>query len=179
MSSSFGAVFRMAYDDSVPGKKRLSPGEMRRVARHFRAHLEVSARLILCNLVISGINWKLSLLAIAILPAFILPTRRVGQTRKQITKETQERTAELVARVTETLSISGHLMVRLFGRERWEADRFREKNDEVRTLTMRTNLVGRWFFFFLALFASVGPALVWAYGGWLTIQGALTIGTIV
>ena len=128
---------------------------------------------------IFSINWQLSLLALAILPAFIVPMRRVGQIRKSIAKETQERTAELVARVTETLSISGHLMVRLFGRNRFEAKRFQEKNDEVRRLSLRSNLAGRWFFFFLALFATVGPALIYGYGGWLAIRGVITIGTIV
>ena len=130
-------------------------------------------------IVIFGINWKLSLLAIGILPIFILPTRRVGQIRKRIAKETQERIAELTALVQETLSVSGHFMVRLFGTKGYEAGRFRDKNDAVRRLTLRQNLVGRWFFFFLLLFASVGPALIYGYGGWLAIQGALTIGTIV
>jgi len=132
-------------------------------------------------IVIFSINWQLALLACAILPVFILPARRVGQIRKQISKETQERTAELVARVTETLSISGHLMVRLFGKERFEAQRFRAKNEQVRKLSLRSNLVGRWFFFFLALFASVGPALIWLYGGWLAIRivpAVITVGTI-
>lgn len=129
--------------------------------------------------VIFGINWQLSLLAIGILPLFILPTRGVGQLRKKLSKETQERLAELTALVQETLSVSGHLMVRLFGTSQYEAGRFREKNDAVRKLTLRQNLVGRWFFFFLLLFASVGPALIYGYGGWLAIQGALTIGTIV
>ncbi len=130
-------------------------------------------------LVIFGINWKLSLLAIGILPVFILPTRRVGQIRKRISKETQERIAELTAYVQETLSVSGHLLVRLFGAGRHEAGRFRAKNDEVRKLNLRQNLVGRWFFFVLMLFASVGPALIFGYGGYLAIQGALTVGTIV
>jgi ATP-binding cassette subfamily B protein len=129
--------------------------------------------------VIFGINWPLSLLAIGILPVFILPTRRVGQIRKRISKETQEKVAELTAFVQETLSVSGHLMVRLFGMQKAEARRFHEKSDEVRKLNLRQNLVGRWFFFFLMLFASVGPALIWGYGGWLAIQGALTVGTIV
>ncbi len=129
--------------------------------------------------VIFGINWQLSLLAIGILPVFILPTRRVGQIRKRISKETQERVAELTAFVTETLSVSGHLMVRLFGMQEAEARRFRQKSDDVRRLNLRQNLVGRWFFFFLMLFASVGPALIYGYGGWLAIQGALTVGTIV
>jgi ATP-binding cassette subfamily B protein len=129
--------------------------------------------------VIFSINWQLSLLAIGILPVFILPTRRVGQIRRRISKETQEAIAELTAFVQETLSVSGHLMVRLFGMQTAEARRFRDKNDQVRRLNLRQNLVGRWFFFFLMLFASVGPALIYGYGGWLAIQGALTVGTIV
>jgi ATP-binding cassette subfamily B protein len=116
---------------------------------------------------------------VGILPIFILPTRRVGQLRKRISKETQERMAELTAFVQETLSVSGHLMVRLFGMQVAEAERFRTKNDQVRKLNLRQNLVGRWFFFFLMLFASVGPALIYGYGGWLAIQGAITMGTIV
>jgi ATP-binding cassette subfamily B protein len=130
-------------------------------------------------IVIFGINWQLSLLAIGILPVFILPTRRVGQIRKRISKETQEKIAELTAFVQETLSVSGHLMVRLFGMQKAEALRFRKKSDDVRKLNLRQNLVGRWFFFFLMLFASVGPALIFGYGGYLAIQGAITVGTIV
>jgi ATP-binding cassette subfamily B protein len=129
--------------------------------------------------VIFGINWKLSLLAVGILPVFIIPTRRVGQIRKRISRETQERVAELTAFVQETLSVSGHLMVRLFGMQKAEVVRFRQKSDDVRKLNLRQNLVGRWFFFFLMLFASVGPALIYGFGGYLAIQGALTVGTIV
>ncbi|MEO6462526.1 MAG: ABC transporter ATP-binding protein, partial [Candidatus Eisenbacteria bacterium] len=129
--------------------------------------------------VIFSINWQLALLAIGILPVFILPTRRVGQIRKRISKETQEAVADLTAFVQETLSVSGHLMVRLFGMQKAEAIRFRQKSDDVRRLNLRQNLVGRWFFFFLMLFASVGPALIYGYGGWLAIQGTLTVGTIV
>src|SRR5262245_16947304 len=129
--------------------------------------------------VIFGINWQLSLVAISILPLFILPTRRVGEIRKKIAKETQEKIAELTALVSETLSVSGHLMVRLFGSNRFESTRFREKNDAVRTLQIKQNIAGRWFFFALLLFASVGPALIYGFGGWLAIKGTLTVGTIV
>jgi ATP-binding cassette subfamily B protein len=128
--------------------------------------------------VMFGISWQLSLLAIGILPLFILPTRRVGQLRKGIAKETQERIGELTSLIQETLSVSGHLLVRLFGTSAYEAARFREKNDQVRHLQLRQNLVGRWFFYFLLLFASVGPALIWGYGGWLVMRSLLTIGTI-
>ena len=131
-------------------------------------------------IVIFGINWQLSLLAIGILPLFILPTRSVGQLRKAIAKETQERIGELTSLVQETLSVSGHLMVRLFGTAAYESGRFRAKNDAVRRLQIRQNVVGRWFFFSLLLFASVGPALIYGYGGWLAIRdGTITVGTIV
>jgi ATP-binding cassette subfamily B protein len=71
-------------------------------------------------------------------------------------------------------------MVRLFGSNRFESSRFREKNDAVRKLSIRQNIVGRWFFFSLLLFASVGPALIYGYGGWLAIvKGTITVGTIV
>src|SRR5688572_12882490 len=131
-------------------------------------------------IVIFGINWQLSLLAIGILPLFILPTRSVGQLRKSIAKETQERIGELTSLVQETLSVSGHLMVRLFGTAGYESSRFRAKNDAVRKLSIRQNVVGRWFFFALLLFASVGPAMIYGYGGWLAIkEGTITVGTIV
>jgi ATP-binding cassette subfamily B protein len=131
-------------------------------------------------IVIFGINWQLSLLAIGILPLFILPTRSVGQLRKAIAKETQERIGELTSLVQETLSVSGHLMVRLFGTAAYESGRFRAKNDAVRKLSIRQNVVGRWFFFSLLLFASVGPAMIYGYGGWLAIRdGVITVGTLV
>jgi ATP-binding cassette subfamily B protein len=61
--------------------------------------------------VILRIDWKLALIAVVVLPLFILPTRRVGQLRKRISKETQERLAELTAMIQESLSINGYLLV--------------------------------------------------------------------
>jgi len=129
--------------------------------------------------VIFRLNWQLSLVAVSIVPLFVLPTRRVGEIRKKIAKETQERISELTALVQETLSVSGHLMVRLFGTNRYESARFRERNDAVRKLQIRQNIAGRWFFFALGLFATVGPALIYGFGGTLAIRNAITVGTIV
>ena len=130
-------------------------------------------------IVIFSMDWKLSLVAISVLPLFILPTRRVGQARKRLSKETQEKLAELTASVQETLSVSGYLLSRLFGAQSHERKRYAEKAGAVRDLQIRQGMVGRWFLMWILMFASVGPALIYLVGGHEAIAGKLSIGTIV
>ncbi len=142
--------------------------------------LVTNALVVLSTLVvIFRLDWQLALVAAAVLPAFILPTRRVGQLRKQISKETQERLAELTSYIQETLSVSGFLLTRLFGAQAYERQRFAGKAAAVRDLQIKQNMVGRWFLMFLMLFMSVGPALIYLVGGHAAIAGRVTIGTIV
>ncbi len=129
--------------------------------------------------VIFKMDWQLSLVAVGILPFFILPTRRVGRLRSTLSKETQERLAELTAYMQETLSVSGYLITRLFGAQAYEAGRYRDKAARVRDLQIQQSMVGRWFFMLLATFATVGPALIYLVGGHEAIAGTLTIGTVV
>jgi ATP-binding cassette subfamily B protein len=124
-------------------------------------------------------DWPLTLVAVGILPFFILPTRRVGQVRKRLSKETQERLAELTSYIQETLSVSGFLLTRLFGAQAYEGTRFRDKAAAVRDLQIQQSLIGRWFFMFLMMFATVGPALIYLVGGHEAIARRLTIGTVV
>jgi ATP-binding cassette, subfamily B, bacterial len=128
---------------------------------------------------IVSLNWQLALLALAILPFFVLPTRRVGRIRQQLRRQTAEHQGNLASFMQETLSISGFLLVKAFARERYEAERFREKTGELRDLEIRQRMVGRWFFMFIGLFEAIGPAVIYLYGGWLVISGQLSIGTIV
>ncbi|HVP39515.1 MAG TPA: ABC transporter ATP-binding protein [Candidatus Saccharimonadales bacterium] len=129
--------------------------------------------------VILGMDWRLSLVAVAVLPMFILPTRGVGRVRGRISKETQERLSELTAFVQETLSVSGYLLARLFGAQDQELRRFRDKAGAVRDLQVRQAMAGRWFLMWILMFASVGPALIYLFGGHAAIAGRLTVGTIV
>ena len=129
--------------------------------------------------VIVRIDWKLSLIAVGVLPLFILPTRKVGQLRKRISKETQERLAELTAMIQESLSINGFLLVRLFGAQRYEKERFSMKSAAVRDLQIRQSMSGRWFLMWIVMFASIGPAVIYFVGGLEAIAGTLTLGTIV
>ena len=84
--------------------------------------------------VIFRMDWRLSLVAVGILPFFILPTRRVGQIRQRLSKQTQERLAELTAYIQETLSVSGFLLTRLFGAQPYEADDSARSRPPVRDL---------------------------------------------
>lgn len=124
-------------------------------------------------------DWRLALVAIGCLPFFIIPTRRVGLVRKQLKRAWQERASSLTGIVTETLSVSGALLVMLFGREDAEIDRFAREAADMRRLALAQSLVGRWFQMLLGLFESAGPAIVFAVGGWLVIDGHLALGTIV
>jgi ATP-binding cassette subfamily B protein len=128
--------------------------------------------------VIVRLDWRLTLVAVGVLPMFILPTRRVGKVRGRISKETQERLAQLTSYVQETLSISGFLLARLFGAQDYERRRFAEKAGAVRDLQVRQNMAGRWFLMWLMLFGSMGPALIYLVGGHEVIAGALTLGTV-
>jgi len=128
---------------------------------------------------IFALDWRLALVAVSFLPLFIASTRRVGRARKRLKRTVQARTSELTGMLTETLSVSGALLVKVFGRERAEVQRFSEKLHELKSLSLEQSLVGRWFQMVLGLFESIGPALAFAIGGALVIRGHLPLGTVV
>ena len=133
-----------------------------------------------CTLVfIFALDWRLALVAVSFLPLFVVSTRRVGRARKRLKRAVQARTSELTGMLTETLSVSGALLVKVFGRERTEVQRFSEKLHELKRLSLEQSLVGRWFQMVLGLFESIGPALAFAVGGALVIRGHLQLGTVV
>ena len=125
------------------------------------------------------LDWRLAIVAAAVLPLFIIPTRRVGQTRKALKRRAQERTGELTGILTETLSVSGALLVKTFGTAEAEVERFRHKAEELKGLSLQQSLVGRWFRMLLGLFEAVGPAIVFAVGGWLVVRRQIPLGTVV
>lgn len=124
-------------------------------------------------------DWRLSLLGVCLIPLFILPTKKVGKARWKIAKETQEKFAELNQIIQETLGLAGVILTMVFNQEQQERKRFREVSSQVIGLQIRESLVGRWFRMFIGVFTVMGPALLYFYGGYLVIQGELTIGTIV
>ncbi|MBI4338671.1 MAG: ABC transporter ATP-binding protein [Chloroflexi bacterium] len=123
-------------------------------------------------------NWRLTLLSLALLPVFIYPTRRVGRLRRALSRESQERLADLSSQVQETLGVSGALLVRSFGQERAESERFRERSQQFMDVQLRQAVVGRWFFMWLGVISAAAPALVYWYGGHSVIGGTMTLGGI-
>ena len=134
---------------------------------------------ILTLIVMLGLEWRLTLLAVAILPLFILASRRVGRMLRVIRREQMEQNAKMNSLMAETLSVSGALLVKLFGRTTAEDDRFAERAAAVRDLGVRQATIGRWFFMALGVMSAIGSALVFWTGAVFVINGSITIGTIV
>jgi ATP-binding cassette subfamily B protein len=126
-----------------------------------------------------SLEWRLTLLGVAILPLFILPARRIGRTLRVLTRQSMDQNARMNAQMNETLNISGALLAKVFGRQRKEVERFSERAAGVRDIGVRQAVVGRWFFLGLSLVSALGTALVFWVGGYLVLRGAFTVGTIV
>ena len=125
------------------------------------------------------LDWRLSLIALGLLPAFVLPTRRVGRKRKALKRGAQRALAEVTGVLLETLSVSGALLLKVSGTEDHEAARLERRARALMEVSLRHSLVGRWFQMMMKLFRDVGPALVYGAGGLLVIDGSLAVGTVI
>jgi len=125
------------------------------------------------------LDWRLSLVALAVVPLMILPLGPVGRRMYQVRKQTREKRDEIESITQETLSISGITLIKSFVRETFEAARFYRASSDLMTLEIRLAMVGRWFIAAITAMVVIGPASVWLAGGYLTILGGATIGTIV
>ena len=126
-------------------------------------------------------NWVLALVGIAVVPLFVLPTRLAGRTRWKLASQAQECNDQVNGILNETLSVSGQLLVKLFGREKDEYRRYEEANGRMVKLNIRERMAGRWFFVVLSTFSSIGPMLLYLVGGILMFQYGntnLTVGDI-
>ncbi|MBQ6348376.1 MAG: ABC transporter ATP-binding protein [Clostridia bacterium] len=125
-------------------------------------------------------NWVLALIGVVIVPLFTIPTRRAGRTRWKFANESQACNDEVNGILNETLSVSGQLLSKLFGREKYEYKRYEEANSRMIRLNIRESMAGRWFRVILSTFTSIGPMLIYLVGGILMIRynQDLTIGDI-
>jgi ABC-type multidrug transport system, ATPase and permease components len=135
--------------------------------------------LISTSVALFSMNWKLAILGMILLPLFVLPTRRVGKARWKIATKSQEKISELNQIIQETLSISGNILSKIFNKEKEEYKKFKITNEEVTKLQIRESVIGRWFFMTISIFTTIGPMMIYFYGGYLFIQGEMTIGGII
>ncbi len=129
--------------------------------------------------VMFGLEWRLTLLGVIVLPIFIVVARRLGKKLRIIAREAMDYNAQMNAIMNETLNIGGVLLVRLFGRNRTEVERFDQRAAHVRDIGIQRAVVGSQFFVILGLVGAIGTALVYWVGGHLVLNGTFTIGTIV
>ena len=125
------------------------------------------------------LEWRLTLLAVAVLPLFLIPARVLGRRVRGVVREQMMYNAEMNAMMEETLNVSGALLVKLFGRTASEVMRFSERAARVRQAGVRQAFLMRWFFLTVGLISAVGTALVFWAGGMLVLQGTFTLGTVV
>ena len=124
------------------------------------------------------LDWRLTLLALALLPVFVIPAKRVGRRLQALTRRQMEHNADMNTLMTERLGVAGALLVKLFGRHDAEREAFATKAGKVRDLGVRTAMYARVFMIALTLLGAVGTAAVYWVGGQLVISGSVTIGTL-
>lgn len=125
------------------------------------------------------LEWRLTLLAVVIVPAFIWPARRVGRNLQNITRESMNLNASMNNTMTERFNVAGALLVKLFGRHDDETADFAHRAARVRDIGVRSAMYSRVFLVALTLVGAVGTAIVYWLGGHLAIDGSISAGTLV
>ena len=136
-------------------------------------------QLVLTVAVMITLAWQVTLLALVLLPIFILPARRMGRTIAALQRESANLNAAMTGQMTERFSAGGATLVKLFGRPEAEADEFGDRADRVRAIGVRTAMANRVFMTSLTLVSSLAQAMVYGVGGWLAITGRIDAGTVV
>ena len=150
------------------------------VSNTFASILSNSITLVVALVAMFRKNWILALVGIVVVPLFTLPTRMAGKTRWKLAGKAQECNDEINGILNETLSVSGQLLTKLFGREKAEYERYEEANGRMIRLNIRERMAGRWFFMLLSTLTTIGPMLLYLVGGILIMKydSSLTVGDI-
>ena len=134
-----------------------------------------SITLVVALVVMFRENWLLALIGVIIVPLFTIPTRSAGKTRWSITKESQACSDEINGILNETMSVSGQLLVKLFGMEEKEYSRYEAVNKKMINLNIRESMAGRWFRMALNTFTNIGPMLIYLVGGIIMMKYDSTV----
>lgn len=137
----------------------------------------ISVTLVLAAMFV--LSWELTLVALVILPLFVLPARWLGRRLQSIMREKYDLSADMNTIMVERFNVAGALLVKLFGRPADEDASFSGKAGRVRDIGVTQMMYSRVFFVSLLLTASLATALVYGWGGVLTVEGALDVGTLV
>ncbi|MGH3793464.1 MAG: ABC transporter ATP-binding protein [Pseudonocardiaceae bacterium] len=136
-------------------------------------------QLVLTLAVMLTLSWQVTVLALVLLPVFVVPARRMGTRLADLRREASTHNAAMTTQMTERFSAPGATLVKLFGRPEAEAAEFGDRAARVREIGVRSAMASRVFLTALALVAALAQALVYGLGGWLALHGDLAAGTVV
>jgi ATP-binding cassette, subfamily B, bacterial len=125
------------------------------------------------------LSWQITVVALIMLPLFVIPARILGRRLASISREAMVLNAEMGQTMTERFNVSGALLVKIFGRLPEESDQFSNRAARVRDIGITQAMYGRLLFIALTLVASLATALVYGAGGWFVIDGGLDLGALV
>jgi ATP-binding cassette subfamily B protein len=126
-----------------------------------------------------ALEWRLTLLALVVLPVFIVPAKRVGARLQEISREQMGLNASMNTQMTERFNVSGALLVKLFGRHKEEVGAFGSRASRVRDIGVTAAMYGRVFFVALGLVGALGAVAIYGVGAFMVVSGGITIGTLV
>jgi ATP-binding cassette subfamily B protein len=127
------------------------------------------------------LSWQLTLIAFCLMPILVVVQRRVGTIRARVAAQTQESLSTMTAITQESLSVSGILLAKSFGRAKDESARYSHENDNQIALQVKQMMTGQWFFALVQVFVSLLPALIYLLSGFFIVRGndTITAGTLV
>jgi ATP-binding cassette subfamily B protein len=128
--------------------------------------------------VMLALDWRVTLLALCVLPLFLIPSRLLSARLVGITREQMNLNAQMNTHMTERFNVAGALVAKLFGRRDEERDSFASRAGRVRDIGVRLALNMRVFFALLGLVAAIGTAVVYWEGGRLVLSDAISLGTL-
>lgn len=129
--------------------------------------------------VMLSISWQITLIALVLLPVFVLPARRMGNRLADMQREAAKLNAAMSTQMTERFSAPGATLVKLFGRPQQESGEFEVRARRVRDIGVRTSMLQTIFVTSLTLVSALAVALVYGLGGWYALRGQLDAGAVV
>ncbi len=124
------------------------------------------------------LSWQITVLAFALLPVFLIPTKWVGQKIANLTRDSFNLNAEMSSTMTERFNVSGALLVTLYGKPKKERETFRNKARRVADIGIEVAMLNRIFFLAITSVAAIATAIAYGIGGHLAISGAITVGSL-
>ena len=152
------------------------------VASAFADSISSAAALIAVLVAMLFLSWEFTVVAMAMLPVFLLLSRWVGRRRREVMGQAQNSMAQVTAITEETLSMSGILLAKLFGRQHDELHHFRRHNEELSRFAIRQRMIAQSFYATVTAFLALSPALVYLAAGYLIFAGDASVasaGTII